>query len=933
MSSLRIRNPRAVVDRKKLTVAVNDLVGELGPASPRLRGGLRDLLAAALAAGRAQVRERLESGASGVAAARAHCYLMDQILRVLFDVVVEHLYPVVNPTKAERLSLVAVGGFGRGELAPHSDIDLLFLLPYKATPWSEQVVEFILYMLWDLGLTVGQATRTPEACVRYAKRDLTIRTALLEARYVWGDRDLFTDFRRRFRRDVVAGTEPDFVESKLRERDARHKKFGESRYLVEPNIKEGKGGLRDLHTLYWIAKYIYPIARISDLVDLDVLNKTELRTFTKAEDFLWRVRGHLHNLTDRAEERLTFDVQPELAQLLGYEDRDGSRSVERFMKHYFLVAKSVGSLTRIFCAFLEEKHKRRSRRWIPRFGRRHREVGGFRVEGDRLMATADDEFRVHPIRMIELFHLAQKHDYDIHPRTLRLITRNLQHIGRELQEDVQANRLFMDILTSEKAPDVTLRRMNEAGVLGRFLPDFGRIVAQMQHDMYHVYTVDEHAIQAIGLLARIENGSLKDDHPLSHEVIQKVLSREVLYVATFLHDIAKGRKGDHSEIGAAVAMNLGPRLGLSEGETETVAWLVRHHLYMSGYAFKRDIDDPRTVQDFAEIVQSPERLRLLLILTVADIRAVGPAVWNGWKGQLLRELYYRTDEVITGGQAIPGAAARAADAVRILRERLPDWDEAAFAAYVERHFDTYFLTADPATHVYHAELVRQADAEEEPLTLATRVDPFRAVTEVTLYAADHPGLFARVAGAMALCGANIVDAKIFTTTDGMALDTFWIQDVGHRAFDEPRKLARLKTTVERTLKGSLRPREELSRRPGYPTRASVFRVAPRVLVDNNASDSHTLIEINGRDRPGLLSDITYALFRLNLTISSASITTYGERAVDVFYVRDLVGHKITQEPRLATIERRLLEALEGRAGKAAAEAGEHRDSPPTSAAV
>jgi [protein-PII] uridylyltransferase len=490
------------------------------------------------------------------------------------------------------------------------------------------------------------------------------------------------------------------------------------------------------------------------------------------------------------------------------------------------------------------------------------------------------------------------------------MTRARSRAGGKLSEDAEANRLFVEILTSFKAPDITLRRMNEAGILGQFLPEFGRVVAQMQHDMYHVYTVDEHSIQAVGILSKIENGSLADDHPLSARIVHEVLSRRVLYLATFIHDIAKGRGGDHSELGAEIALSMAARLGFSEAETETVSWLVRYHLAMSNFAFKRDIADPKTASDFAELIQSPERLRLLLVLTVADIRAVGPGVWNGWKGQLLRELYDSTTEQLLGGYGAQARVERVAAIKTELRQELADWTEDEFEGYAGRHFDSYWLSTDPDTRARHARLVRQATAEETPLTLNTRVDRFRAVTEVTLFAQDHPGLFARITGAMAVVGANIVDAKIFTTSDGMALDTFWIQNAEHQAFDRPEKLARLSSIIERTLDGNIKPREVLAEKQGLPTRTRVFRVAPRVLVDNNASDTHTVIEVNGRDRPGFLSDLTYTLFRLNVTISSARIATYGERAVDVFYIRDLFGHKVVHKGKIRAIEGALLDVIE-----------------------
>jgi len=910
MTGYRIKAPRAIIDRKKLLGAINELY-ERSPGSPeQARPDLLALLKETLETGRNEIRTRLDQGATGAATVHSYSYLMDQLLRVMYDVTVEKLFPLINPTTGERLSLVAVGGYGRDELAPQSDIDLLFLLPYKQTPWGEQVVEYLLYLLWDLGLKVGYATRSVDSCISYAREDMTIRTGLIESRYLWGDEELYKTLRQRFRDDIVANTGPEFVDAKLEERDQRHQRLGDSRYLVEPNLKEGKGGLRDLHTLYWIAKYLYPIDKISDLVDHGVITPAELRTFQRAEEFIWRVRCHLHYLAGRPEERLTFDVQSEIAGLMGYRDKAGIQGVESFMKQYYLVAKSVGSLTRIFCAFIEEQHRRSPRFRLPLAGLRQREVDGFRLDGRRLNVMADDDFEQDPIKMIRIFHLAQVKDYDIHPQALQLMTRSRSAVGKTLQDDPDANRLFLEILTSPKAPDITLRRMNEAGILGQFIPEFGRIVAQMQHDMYHVFTVDEHSIQAIRILSKIESGSLAEDHPLSAQIVHEVLSRRVLYLAVFIHDIAKGRGGDHSELGAEVALKLATRMGFSEGETETVSWLVRTHLAMSHFAFKRDIADPKTVADFAELVQSPERLRLLLVLTVADIRAVGPGVWNGWKGQLLRELYDSTTVQLLGGHA-PGARKERIENVKAdLRQALTDWTEEEFEGYISRHFASYWLSTDQETQVRHARLVRQAGVDDAPLSLGTRVDSFRAVTEVTLFASDHPGLFARITGAMAVVGASIVEAKIFTTTDGMALDTFWIQDSENSAFDRPEKLARLSSVIERTLHGGIKPREVLADKQSLPPRASVFRVAPRVLVDNNASDTHTVIEVNGRDRPGFLSDVTYTLFRLNVSISNARIATYGERAVDVFYIRDLFGHKITHKNKIRSLENGLLQMLE-----------------------
>ena len=906
-----LRNQRAIVDRGHLNTAVAELADDASPGSTDFQRALLQLLKDSLAAGRAEVRRRLEEGASGNTVVKGNAFLLDQIIRALYDATVGFVFPATNPTSSERLSIVAVGGYGRGELAPFSDIDLLFLLPYKQTPWGEQVVEYMLYLLWDLGLKVGHSTRSIDDCLRLAGSDITIRTALLESRYVWGDQALFLELKERFDRDVVAGTGLQFVEAKLAERDDRHRRLGDSRYVLEPNIKDGKGGLRDLHTLFWIAKYVYRVDTVAELVKEGVLTQREYRQFAKSENFLRTIRCHLHYLAGRAEERLTFDLQPELAERLNYTDHAGTSGVERFMKHYFLVAKDVGDLTRIFCAAIEDQHRRKPRFRLPRLGLRKREVDGFLVDGDRINLIDKDDFRKDPVNLIRLFHVAHERDLDIHPEALRQITRSLKLINGKLRRDPEANRLFMRILCSPKDPETMLRRLNEAGVFGRFVPDFGRIVAQMQHDMYHVYTVDEHSIRAIGILAKIENGRYAEDHPLSAEIIKKVKLREVLYVAVLLHDIAKGRGGDHSVLGEEVAKELCPRLGMSASETETVAWLVRWHLAMSATAFKRDLDDPKTVADFVELVQSPERLKLLLVLTVADIRAVGPGIWNGWKGQLLRDLYYRAEALMLGGHASAGRDAQVAAAQMSLRERLSDWSDEAFQAHVERGPPSFWLSADLDTHVRWAELMRRGDNAGEPLIIDARVHSFQSVTEVTVYAPDHPGLFSRLAGAMTISGGSIVDARIFTMNDGMALDIFWLQDMNRKPIAGQDAIAKLKKRVSQTLKGELRLSQVLpERRSRLPERAHVFSVEPTVIIDNEASATHTVIEVNGRDRPALLYDLTRAFFDLSLTISHARIATYGERAVDVFYVKDLFGLKIRAEQKLRAIRTRLLSALE-----------------------
>jgi [protein-PII] uridylyltransferase len=904
---IQIARQRDIVDRRALAADLEALTGADEPSRARVAA----LLKAALQHGRAEVRGRFERGNRGTETARELCFLVDQIVRAAHDFIVTAVFPLANPTQGERLALVAVGGYGRGELAPYSDIDLLFLQPHKATPHTGQVVEYLLYLLWDLGLKVGHATRSVADCINHAKQDVTIRTALLEARYLAGEQVLFLDLKKRFESDVIKGSGAQFLEAKLKERDERHARLGDSRYLVEPNVKEGKGGLRDLHTLFWIAKYLYRVDDVATLVERQVLSTDEARRFARAQDFLLTVRCHLHFLAGRADDRLTFDRQRDIAKLMGYADRAGGIGVERFMKHYFLVAKDVGDLTRIFCALLESQQQKPARfSWRHWGGTRRRALEGFAVDHDRLDVASDDAFRDDPVNLLRLFQVAQEHELDIHPRALRLITQSLRLVDAKLRADPEANRLFLAMLTSRKDPETTLRRLNEAGVFGRFIPDFGRVVAQMQYDMYHTYTVDEHSLMAIGILNRIESGALKQELPLATEIVPTIDSRRVLYLATLLHDIAKGRGGDHSILGAEIAEKLSPRLGFTADETEATAWLVRWHLLMSNTAQKLDLDDEETIRGFVAQVQSPERLKLLLILTVADIRAVGPKIWNGWKAALLRKLFTLALELMADGVAAPdGRAARAAAAQAAAREQLKDFSDAEFDAFKAKTYPYYWQAFDAATQARQARLMREADRDGAPLTVKTRVDTARAVTEVIVYTADHPGLFSRLAGALALAGANVVDAKILTMSDGMALDTFFIQDQEGHAFARPDKLARLSVMFMHVLHGKLKPHIELAAPVGIPSRTRVFTVPPRVLFDNTASATHTVIEVNGRDRPGLLHDVTRAMTALNLQIARAKISTFGEKVVDVFYVKDLYGHKISEERRLKGVREGLLKAL------------------------
>jgi [protein-PII] uridylyltransferase len=904
----KIPKQRAVLDRRKLSAAIDQVVAEQGASSGRQ--AIVDHLRAALESGRAELARRLEEKpGAGHESAYGHAFLVDQLIRIVHDHVIEDVYPAANRSSGERLALIAVGGYGRGEMSPHSDVDIAFVTPDKPTAWCEQVIEAILYYLWDLSLTVGHSSRSLNEVVRMAKEDLTIRTALLEGRFLWGDQEVYEAASQRFWTEVVPGTERQFVSEKLAERDARHKRMGDSRYVVEPNVKDGKGGLRDLQTLYWIGKYVYRVKSARELIDQGLFTDREYRSFRRAEGFLLAVRAHLHTIAKRGEDRLTFDLQREVARRMNYADRPGKSAVERFMQFYFLQAKHVGHLTGVFLSHLEEETQEKSR--ISNFFSSFKpikSIGGYPIESGKLSAPSDDWFQQDPARLIEVFTIAEREGLEVHPATIRIARRDAGLIDGKVRKDPRANRLFIELLTGRKDPENVLRWLNEAGVFGRFIPDFGKVNAQMQFDMYHHYTVDEHTIRAIGLLSAIERGKLVEDHPLASKMLPKIKNRRALYVSVLLHDIAKGRGGDHSVLGAEVAMRLCPRLGLDAEETELVAWLVRQHLLMSATALKRDLSDPKTISDFVGVVQNLERLRLLTVLTIVDIRAVGPGIWNSWKRQLIGDLYEASVERLRLGHKAHGREERVAAKKQVVAQMLGD--KAYLVEKLDDRFDDTYWIAEPedviAINLPHYEAAREL---RHALSIHAQYYPALGATLVTVIGDDHPGLFFRIAGAIHLAGGNVIDARIHTNRMGKAVDNFLVLDPLGKPFREEQQLKRLKQSIEDALANKIDMVPRLAKRPLKQTRAEAFHVAPLILFDNDASNRFTVIEVNATDRPALLNRLTRAMFEQSLIINSAHITQYGERAVDTFYVTDLLGGKIVSSDRLDKVKQALLDAI------------------------
>ncbi|GGE18285.1 UTP--GlnB (protein PII) uridylyltransferase, GlnD [Gemmobacter megaterium] len=906
------RNPCAseeLIDVAALRAAIlADLAGAAPTVdAPALRGLVVRHLAQAQAQGNARLAEAFGAApraARGLVGAQS--LLTDLLVGVAFEMATTQLHPVPVPTMAERLSVLAVGGYGRAEMAPQSDVDLLFLTPWKITPWAESVIESMLYMLWDLRLKVGHASRTIKDCLRLAQEDMTIRTALLEKRFITGDRGLAEELHLLLHRDLFATSAPQFIEAKLAERTERHRKQGGQRYMLEPNVKEGKGGLRDLQTLYWIGKYLHGSESAAGLVQHGLFSPEEYYRFRAAETFLWSVRCHLHYIAGRAMDQLTFDMQVEVAERMGYEDGLGRRAVEHFMQDYFRHATRVGELTRIFLTALEARHVKKAPLLEGILKRRRKVRTGYKVLHGRLTVNDPVDFVADKLNLLRLFDEGLRTGLLIHPDAMRLVTANLHLIDDEMRQTPEAQHIFLDLMLRHGNPERALRRMNELGVLSAFIPEFEPIVAMMQFNVYHHYTVDEHIIQCISILDRIERGELVEEHPLSSGILKAGVNRKVLYVALLLHDIGKGRPEDHAILGAQIARRVAPRLGLNAEDCETVEWLVRYHLLMSDTAQKRDIADPRTVRSFARMVASRKRLDLLTVLTVCDIRGVGPNTWNNWKATLLRQLHRATADALENGLEAVSRSMRENEAKRALREALSDWTRGELKAETDRHYGPYWQGLPTETHVVFARLLRGIGTDEVRIDL--HPEEGHDATRAAFVLEDHPGIFSRLAGALALVGANVVDARTYTSKDGYATAVFWIQDTDGHPYEVSR-LPRLRSMIERTLKGEVVAREALKDRDKVKKRERAFRFPTTITFDNEGSDIYTIVEVDTRDRPGLLYDLTRTLAANNIYIASAVIATFGAQVVDSFYVKDAFGLKLHQKTRQESLEKKLRQAI------------------------
>ncbi len=883
------------------------------PALPPVRPGGADLGAIAktyVVDLRAQLYEEHRAGAGGTAIVQAYTGGIDRLIEFLFESATAE-YTEKYVLLDHRCTVAAQGGYGRFELNPASDIDLLVLYPWRVNAYVETVAERILYSLWDAGLVVGHASRTVADCTRLAQKDLKVKTALLDARFLAGDRPLYAEFEKAMESDVLKKNAARFYREKLQESHDRHRKFGNSVYLLEPELKEGAGGLRDIHTAMWLAKVKYKVKDMRELVVKGVISERERGEIEASEDFLFRVRNALHFLTGAHQDHLTFDLQDKAAPELGFGDDGTNRPVERLMKTYFTHATAI---RRFSDAIIERCTERPTPyRLIGRvIGREIRE--GVWIMNRTLSVDGAEVIRRNPTTLVTIFRDAQRHGVKITQHTQRLIREHLNLIGEKERHDAAFIRPFLDILGWNYQVWETVQEMHRVGVVCALFPEFSRIDCLVQRDPNHIYTVDEHSLLGIGELERLRRGEHKKTAPLLTEVMRELDRHEVLFLALLFHDIGKGHGEGHSGRGADMVRGIAERLPLNEDDVAQWEFLVRQHLLMSHLAQHRDTHDPRLLAEFARTCGSIENLKMLYVMTFADMRAVGPKVWNNWRDMLLGELYMRTLTRFEQGQVEEDEHGRA-ERIRQRLLHLVDRDRRdAFESFLAGMPERYLTNTPEAQIPSHFELmnhlreewsIRPATEHPHLFVSTVRHVPESEYTELTICTPDRPGLFAMIAGVLTAQGMNIVGARITTSRGGVALDSFRIghQEQVERVL-EPERWERVQQMLAKVLRGQIdieaavaasNPPSILER----PTSASTM--PPEIIVDNDISEDYTVLDVVTGDRVGVLFAITHALHRLGLIIHLAKITTQAHQVLDVFYVTDGEGRKILDQDRLHVV--------------------------------
>ncbi|ACH38891.1 nitrogen regulatory protein P-II uridylyltransferase, GlnD [Citrifermentans bemidjiense Bem] len=838
-----------------------------------------------------------------------------QSITAMTDALVVRLFTALSDDlqmhKTGQLALVAVGGYGRRELNPYSDLDLMFLYSGKESKVVEEAANRLLYFLWDLRLDVGYSVRTLSDCVEMAGGDLTVKTALLDARLLTGSEQLYNDLKKLMVTQVLSKRSDSFISAKLDELKKRREKYGSSVYILEPNIKEGEGCLRDLHTAMWVAKIKYKVDEPRELVIKGVLSEEELGLYYSSLNYLWRIRNELHYLAGRKNDQLTFDAQTSIARFFGYEDSGKTLAVEQFMQDFYLHANRVEHFSSLLITKCTQRDEGK-RKILGYFTRRPVGDGCYVVKGE-LVVPDESVIAKEPVRLMRIFEHAQKQGVTLALGTKRLVRDNLDLVNDKFRRSKEAGTSFVNILQSEKGLAETLQQMHHLGFLNRFIPEFERIYCKVQHDAYHIYTVDTHTLFAVEEIVKLCRGDHADTLPLLTQLAREVDKRWLLILAVMLHDIGKGGGGGHAEIGAELSKTIARRLGLTREDTERLQFLVRHHLLLAHIAQRRDLHDERMIIQFARQMEKSENLKMLYLLTYADIKAVGPEVWTEWKALLLQELYDKAFRVLERGDFKLEASG---DRVRRVKKTVfellaDDYPGQLVKDELQALSTRHLLSYSPEIIAAHVRTLLRLPKEQMVVQLAHEVD--KGYTNCTVCTYDIPGLFSMITGVVAANGMNILGAQIHTNTNEKVLDILQVGSPQGFVITEESRWTRFQNDLRQVLEGKVKVSALVAKRhrPSILSEKAKPTVPARVEIDNEVSSDYTVIDIYAHDKIGLLYGITSTLTRLGLYIGVSKISTKVDQVADVFYVKDIFGQKIMNPGKLEEIRKELLDAVDG----------------------
>lgn len=847
-------------------------------------------------------------GASGSDTVRAHTYLVDRAIKNIFE---KSWMKSCGSTgsSADGITLIATGGYGRGELYPYSDIDLLFIHRKRISNTLEKIAKDILYILWDSGLDVGYSIKTISNCIKQCSTDFTVRTSLLDSRYLAGDRDLY----RKFEDDVMSAVYRKrlgvFIEDKLKAMEMRHRKYGDTVYILEPHIKDGKGGLRDIHAAIWISRLTHNADKPQHLQRAGLLLERERRELEEAWEFVRKLRCEIHYLSGRKNDQLIFEFQEKIARNLGYFDDEKTKAVEKFISDYYRHASNIHYITgRIIERCLKEnKHEKKKR---PCSSKKTLSRGIFLIDDE--IHISNEHINEDPLIMLDAFYISDSHGIPISSKSLDIIRERIHFFNEDIMNSSHARDIFFKIING-KNPGKTLSEMNKLGILQAMIPEFGKLFCKAQYDLYHVYTIDTHSIYTVCEIKKVLDGKYEEEFPLLTQIGKEIRWKDVLVLSCLLHDIGKGEGNNHSERGATIVRNLGRKWNMPEEKVELLEFLVRNHLYMSEIAQRRDLHDPKLVLQFSKAIGDVERLKYLYLLTFSDLRAVGPRVWNEWKGMLLQELYLKAYEILESGEDILKRLEEKGLETRREVERLlsPPYSIEEIDEFLDNMSPSYLISTTPSSICKH--FLADKKRSSNPLLIEVESFPDKGYSEVIISTDDRMGLFSIITGCMAANSINILGAQIYTGKDGRVIDVFQVNSPLKEAVIDERKWKVFEKDLLDTLEGRIKIEELLARKrkPSFVKDKVPPKTPTRIEMDNTVSDAYTVIDIYTVDRVGLLYDITSTMAKLGLYIFVAKISTKVDQVADVFYVRDKFGWKIMDQGRIEDIKRELYRVIDG----------------------